>query len=108
MSAPRCPASRRARPSLPRRAVVTAGMPYGSKDLHFGHVGGVFVQADALARFLRDRLGADRVVFVSGTDCLGSAVAEKHRELVAQGAFGGSLEELVRHSHERQRETLEA
>ena len=42
-----------------REAVVTAGMPYGSKDLHFGHVGGVFVQADVFARFLRDRIGAD-------------------------------------------------
>ena len=30
----------------PRRAVVTAGMPYGNKPLHFGHVGGVFVPAD--------------------------------------------------------------
>ena len=29
----------------PRRAVVTAGMPYGNKRLHFGHVAGVFVPA---------------------------------------------------------------
>ena len=36
----------RTRPSYPARAVVTAGMPYGNKDLHFGHVGGVFVRAD--------------------------------------------------------------
>mgnify|MGYP000236479743 CR=1 FL=1 len=33
----------------PRRAVVTAGMPYGNKPLHFGHVGGVFVPADCFA-----------------------------------------------------------
>ena len=33
----------------PARAVVTAGMPYGNKPLHFGHVGGVFVPADAFA-----------------------------------------------------------
>ena len=37
------------RPSWPRRAVVTAGMPYGNKGLHFGHVGGVFVPADFFA-----------------------------------------------------------
>ena len=43
----------------PARAVVTAGMPYGNKPLHFGHVGGVFVPADAFARFLRDRIGKD-------------------------------------------------
>ena len=28
------------RPSWPRRAIVTAGEPYGNKGLHFGHVGG--------------------------------------------------------------------
>jgi methionyl-tRNA synthetase len=56
------------RPAFPKRAVITAGMPYGNKSLHFGHVGGVFVPADAFARFLRDRIGAENVVFVSGTD----------------------------------------
>ena len=37
------------RPSWPRRAIVTAGEPYGNKGLHFGHVGGVFVPADFFA-----------------------------------------------------------
>ena len=46
-----------ARPVFPKRAVVTAGMPYGNKELHFGHIGGVFVHADTFARFLRDRIG---------------------------------------------------
>ena len=59
------------RPVFPKRAVVTGGMPYGNKKLHFGHVGGVFVQADATARFLRDRIGKENVIFVSGTDCYG-------------------------------------
>ena len=31
----------------PKRAVVTAGMPYGNKPLHFGHIAGVFVPATA-------------------------------------------------------------
>ena len=53
----------------PKRAVVTAGMPDGNKSLDFGHVGGVFVPADCFARFLRDRIGAENVRFVSGTDC---------------------------------------
>ena len=43
------------RPQFPKRAVITGGMPYGNKTLHFGHVGGVFVFADVYARFLRDR-----------------------------------------------------
>ena len=51
------------RPSFPKRAVITGGMPYGNKQLHFGHVGGVFVFADTYARFLRDRIGKDNVIF---------------------------------------------
>lgn len=27
------------RPIFPKRAIITAGMPYGNKNLHFGHVG---------------------------------------------------------------------
>jgi methionyl-tRNA synthetase len=41
-----------ARQDWPARAVVTAGMPYGNKPLHFGHIAGVFVPADCYARFL--------------------------------------------------------
>ena len=52
------------RPVFPKRAVVTAGMPYGNKELHFGHVGGMFVHADTFARFLRDRIGEENVIFI--------------------------------------------
>ena len=68
--------------SWPKRAVVTAGMPYGNKPLHFGHIAGVFVPADAFARFLRDRIGAANVRFISGTDCFGSPINEGYRKLV--------------------------
>ena len=43
------------RPKFPKRAVVTGGMPYGNKKLHFGHVGGMFVHADAAERTGRRR-----------------------------------------------------
>ena len=69
------------RPAWPRRAIVTAGEPYGNKGLHFGHVGGVFVPADFFARFLRDRLGRENVIFTSGTDCYGSPIMESYRKL---------------------------
>ena len=98
----------RVRPAFPKRAVITAGMPYGNKDLHFGHIGGVFVQADVFARFLRDRIGPQNVIFVSGTDCYGSPIVEDHRKQVAAGTFAGSLEEFVRRNYARQRETLAA
>jgi methionyl-tRNA synthetase len=97
----------RERPVFPKRAVVTAGMPYGNKDLHFGHIGGVFVHADTMARFLRDRLGADHVIFVSGTDCYGSAIVEEHRGRIERGEFEGSVEDFARQNWERQRATLD-
>ena len=45
------------RPVAPKRAVLTGGMPYGNKNLHYGHVLGMFLYADFMARFLRDRIG---------------------------------------------------
>ncbi len=94
------------RPQFPKRAVVTAGMPYGNKDLHFGHVGGVFIHADAYARFLRDRIGPDNVIFVSGTDCFGSPIVADFADKVAKGEASGELIDFVRMNHERQKETL--
>ncbi|GHV02685.1 hypothetical protein FACS1894211_14600 [Clostridia bacterium] len=95
------------RPVFPKRAVVTAGMPYGSKELHFGHVGGVFVHADTFARFLKDRIGAENVIFVSGTDCYGSPIVEKYRTTVAAGMFSGTIEAFVESNHLKQKATLE-
>ena len=96
------------RTSWPKRAVVTAGMPYGNKALHFGHIAGVFVPADAFARFLRDRIGAANVRFISGTDCFGSPINEGYRKLVEAGEFDGTIEEYVLANHERQKATLSA
>lgn len=96
------------RPVFPRRALVTGGMPYGSKELHFGHVGGMYVHADVYVRFLRDRLGKDNVIFVSGTDCYGSPIVEAYRLQRESGQFTGTIEEFVRHNHIRQKEVLDA
>jgi len=95
------------RPKFPRRVVITAGMPYGNKELHLGHIGGVFVHADAYARFMRDRIGEENVIFVSGTDCYGSPILENYRQLVEEGKFSGTIEEFVRKNHELQKEVLE-
>jgi methionyl-tRNA synthetase len=96
------------RPPVPTRAVITGGMPYGNKELHFGHVGGMFVQADAFARFLRDRIGKENVLFVSGTDCYGSPIVESHRVQVESGQFTGTLEEFVAANHAKQKSALDA
>ena len=92
----------------PKRAVVTAGMPYGNKSLHFGHVGGVFVPADCFVRFLRDRIGPENVCFVSGTDCFGSPIEEGYRKEVEAGTFEGTIEEYVKRNHDLQKATLDS
>lgn len=94
------------RPVFPKRAVVTGGMPYGNKSLHFGHVGGMFVHADIFARFLRDRIGEENVIFVSGTDCYGSPIKEAYRKLKESG-YTGTIEEYVLSNHEKQKKTLQ-
>lgn len=94
------------RPTFPKKAVITGGMPYGNKKLHFGHVGGVFVQADVLARFLRDRIGEDNVIFVSGTDCYGSPIVESYRHLCEDEGFEGSIKDFVQLNHDSQKATL--
>lgn len=96
------------RPEFPKRAVVTGGMPYGNKELHFGHIGGVFIHADIFARFLKDRIGSENVLFVSGTDCYGSPIVEYHRQKVDAGVFTGTLKEFVMQNHTHQSETLKA
>ncbi|MBQ6410989.1 MAG: class I tRNA ligase family protein, partial [Atopobiaceae bacterium] len=95
------------RPNFPARAIITAGMPYGNKTLHFGHIGGVFVPADFFARFLRDRIGAQNVLFVSGTDCYGSPIMEGYRKLVADG-YEGTIVDYVNANHTLQKEALDA
>ena len=95
------------RPEFPKRAIITGGMPYGNKTLHFGHIGGVFVFADVYARFLRDRIGKDNVIFVSGTDCYGSPIAESYRKLKESGEFDGTIQDFVRRNHNAQKQTLD-
>ena len=95
------------RPYFPKRAVITGGMPYGNKSLHFGHIGGMFVHADVFARFMRDRIGKDNVIFVSGTDCYGSPIAEGYRKKVETEGFQGTIEDYVNQNHETQWKTLQ-
>lgn len=94
------------RPNFPKRAIITAGMPYGNKELHFGHIGGVFIPADIYARFLRDRIGKDNVIFVSGTDCYGSTI-EASFEAAKNDGFAGDIKDFVLSNHQKQKKVLE-
>ena len=98
----------RPRPECPKRAVITSGMPYGNKLLHYGHVG-MTVRADFFARFMRDRIGKENVIFVSGTDCYGSPAYESFRALKEKGALGKNvtIEDYVKVNHIRQKEIFE-
>lgn len=95
------------RPTFPKRAVVTGGMPYGNKHLHLGHLA-VMLRADTIARFLRDRIGYDNVIFVSGTDCFGSTATEGYRKMKESGAIDSNmtLQEFVYSNHIHQKETF--
>ncbi len=93
----------RPRPNFPKYAVITSGMPYGNKLLHYGHVG-MTLRADVFARFMRDRIGKDNVIFVSGTDCYGSPALESFRKLKETSNHTGSLTDYVQANHFKQAE----
>lgn len=80
----------RPRPDFPKRAVITGGMPNGGKHLTFAHVG-LMLRTDTFARFMRDRIGSENVIFVSGTDCYGSPPMEKYRKLKEKGEIDPNL-----------------
>jgi len=96
----------RPRPEFPKRAVVTTGMPYGNKLLHYGHVG-MTLRGDVFARFLRDRIGKENVIFVSGTDCYGAPAVESFRKLKESGSDEKDLTSYVEKNHVKQKEIFE-
>ncbi|MBQ3494781.1 MAG: class I tRNA ligase family protein, partial [Clostridia bacterium] len=96
----------RPRPQFPQRAVITSGMPYGNKLLHYGHVG-MTLRADVFARFMRDRIGKDNVIFVSGTDCYGSPAVESFRKLQEAGSDIKDLTSYVNSNHIKQKEIFD-
>ncbi len=98
---------KKTRPEFPKRAVITAGMPYGNKELHFGHIGGVFIHADVFTRFLRDRIGKENVIFVSGTDCYGSPILESYRKKQEEDKSNETIEDYVYSNHLKQKEALD-
>jgi methionyl-tRNA synthetase len=90
----------KARLYRPKKAVVTAGMPYASGPVHIGHMAGAHVPPDIFARWLRMLIGADNVLFVCGSDDHGSA-----SELAAKKA-GQSTKDFIATIHALQKETF--
>lgn len=84
----------------PKKAVITAGMPYANGPLHLGHLAGAHVPADVYARYMRMLIGADNVLYVCGTDDHGST-----SELAAHQA-GKPIREFLDTLQAKQHETL--
>jgi methionyl-tRNA synthetase len=85
----------------PKRAVVTAGMPYANGPLHLGHLAGAHLPADIYARFLGMAIGRENVLFVCGTDEHGSTSE------VAALTAGVPTRQFVDAIHDRQQLTLD-
>jgi methionyl-tRNA synthetase len=84
----------------PKRAVVTAGMPYANGPLHLGHLAGAQLPADIYARYLGMLIGRENVLFVCGTDEHGST-----SELAALAA-DRPIREFIDEIHDMQARTL--
>lgn len=84
----------------PKRAVVTAGMPYANGPLHLGHLAGAHLPPDIYSRWLGMLIGRENVLFVCGTDEHGST-----SELAALNA-GKPIREFIDGIHDRQASTL--
>lgn len=84
----------------PKKAVVTAGMPYANGPVHLGHLAGAHVPPDIYARWLRMLIGAENVLFVCGTDDHGST-----SELAAIQA-GKTVQDFIGELREKQRRTM--
>lgn len=63
------------------KVLITAALPYANGPLHFGHIAGAYLPADAYCRF--ERLMGRDVLFISGSDEYGIAItlnAEKAKQ----------------------------
>mgnify|MGYP003644479237 CR=1 FL=1 len=89
-----------ARIKRPKKAVVTAGMPYANGPLHIGHLAGAHVPADIFARWMRMLVGKDNVLFVCGTDDHGSTSE------VAAKVLGKTTREFIDEIHAKQSKTM--
>jgi methionyl-tRNA synthetase len=86
----------------PRRALVTAGMPYANGPVHLGHLAGAQVPGDIYSRWMGLLIGRENVLFVNGTDDHGSASE------VAAIKEGVPIREFIDRTHEQQRRTLQS
>lgn len=93
------------KPKMPKRFMITNGMPNGNKPMHVGHIA-IFTWTDTFARFCRDMIGFDNVLFVCGTDGFGSSTDEKYRKLKAQNKIDITLFEYITNFNNLQKQQI--
>ncbi|MBT7609789.1 MAG: class I tRNA ligase family protein [Bacteriovoracaceae bacterium] len=85
----------------PKKAVITAGMPYANGPLHIGHLAGAHVPADIYSRFMKLIIGKSNVLFVCGTDDHGS------NSEVAAKKDGVTTKDFINSIHIKQKATMD-
>ena len=85
----------------PKKALITAGMPYANGPLHIGHLAGTIVPADIYARWMKLVVGEENTLFVFGTDDHGS------NSEVSAKKEGKTTRAFIDEVHERQSDTLQ-
>lgn len=55
-----------------KKILITSALPYANGTLHFGHIAGAYLPADAYARF--ERLRGHQVLYICGSDEYGVAI----------------------------------
>lgn len=90
---------------MPKRYLVTAGLPYSNGRLHVGHIAGAYLPADTYVRYLRAR--GEEVLFICGSDDNGVAI-----EISALNSQKTSTpmtpQEIATHYNQRQKRDFDA
>ncbi len=80
---------------MPKRYLVTAGLPYSNGRLHVGHIGGAYLPADTYVRYLRAR--GDEALYICGSDDNGVAIE------ISAAQAKTTPQEIATRFHERQK-----
>lgn len=73
------------------KVLITSALPYANGPLHFGHIAGAYLPADAYARFMR--MQGEDVLYLCGSDEYGIAIT------LAASQQGRSPQAQVDHFH---------
>lgn len=88
----------------PKKALITVGKPDAYREIHIGHLAGGLINADVFTRFLRNRIGSENVLFISGTECYGTSI---YAEYLKHKKGNESINDYISANHLKQKQTLE-